>query len=501
MSEKYQALLDKVYEIYDLEKATRVLIWDRDTNMPPGGDTARVQQITTLRRLSHHLYTADEMGELIEAADAELTDLPPTSTEASLIRFLRRDYDNARKQPPDLVARIAEVSGRARGVWKQARAEANFAAFRPWLEQIVVLEQERAELFGYQDDPYDALLDKQEPGIKTAGVRAVFNAVKAATVDLLAAIQERGQPIDDTFLYQPYDIEQQRMFAHYVAAAVGYDFNRGHLAGAPHPFSTGFARDDVRITSRWYPHYLSPSIFATLHETGHAIYEQNTDPALTRTPLARDTSTGIDESQSRLVENMIGRSRGFWLVHLPALQQQFPQQLAGVTAEAFYKAVNKVKPGYIRVEADELTYNLHIILRFELEQAMLNGDLAVADLPAAWNDKMRALLGVVPPTDREGCLQDIHWTWPSFGYFPTYALGNFYAAQLYEAALVQNPGLAQEIASGNFTGLLAWMRRHIHQHGRKLAPADLIQQATGRPLSHEAFVRYVTEKFSEIYQL
>lgn len=501
MSSAYETLLDKVHQIYDLEKAARVLSWDREVSMPRGGDTARIQQLTTLRRLSHTLLTSDQMGELVEAAAVELNGVPYESKPASLVRFLRRDYHNARKLPPDFFAHLTATIGQAGTAWKQARAADDFAVFRPWLEKVVALQREMVELLGYPDKPYDALLDKWEPGARTADVQATFAATKQALLPLYQAIRQRGRPVDDSCLRQPYDVEKQKAFAHYLAAAVGYDFERGHLGASVHPFSTGFARDDVRITTRYYPDFLGMSVFATLHEAGHAIYEQNTDPELTRTPLARETSAGFDESQSRLAENIIGRSRGFWQVHFPKLQASFPQQLGDCTVDAFYRAINQVKPGLIRVEADELTYNFHIILRFELEQGLIHGDLAVADLPAAWNDQMQATLGLTPPDDREGVLQDVHWSWGYFGYFPTYALGNLYAAQLYEAAVTQDPTIGEELENGRPEALLAWVAENVHRPGRKFPPTELIWRATGRPLGHQAFVRYATRKFGEIYDL
>ncbi|MCP5098404.1 MAG: carboxypeptidase M32, partial [Chloroflexi bacterium] len=301
----------------------------------------------------------------------------------------------------------------------------------------------------------------------TADVRAIFNAVKAELVPLREAIEERGTAVNDKVVHQPFDIEQQKKFAHYIADAIGYDFERGHLGTVVHPFATSFTRNDARITTRWYPDFLNPSLFGTLHESGHAMYEQGTHADLARTPLARGTSMGIHESQSRMMENVVGRSFGFWQAHYPKLQSMFPDQLNQYTVNDYYRAINKVQPSYIRVEADEMTYNFHIILRFELEQAMLNGDLAAADLPTAWNDKMNELLGIVPPTDTEGCLQDVHWTRPGFGYFPTYALGNLYAAQLYEAATAQNPMIVSEMDAGKTDALVAWLRENIHQHGRK----------------------------------
>jgi carboxypeptidase Taq len=399
------------------------------------------------------------------------------------------------------VARISEVGGHAHSAWVQAREDNDFEAFRPWLEQVVELGQEMADYYGYDDEMYDALLDKYEFDMKTAEVRETFAAVRRELVPLREAIAERGREVDDSLLHQPFDISRQQQFARFIAPKVGYDFSRGHLGTVVHPFATSFSRDDARITTRWYPDFLNPSLFGTLHESGHAIYEQGTHPDLARTPLARGTSLGIHESQSRMMENIVGRSRGFWRAYYLPLQSMFPEQLSDYSMEDFYRAVNKVQPSFIRVEADELTYNFHIILRFELEQALMTGDLIVSDLPAAWNDMMGELLGIVPPTDSQGCLQDVHWTRPTFGYFPTYALGNLYSAQFYEAVVAQNADIEQDMAEGNTSSLLAWLSENIHQHGRKYTPRELVQRVTGSSLSHEPFIRYVTAKFSDIYDL
>jgi carboxypeptidase Taq len=469
--------------------------------MPRGGATERIAQMTTLSSLIHRMATSDEMGEAIESAAAELNGADYDGNEASLIRLLRRNYADARKLPAEYVARSAAVSGQAREAWVQARAENNFERFRPWLEQVVELCQEMAEYYGYEDERYDALLDKYETSMKTSEVRAIFDAVKAELVPLREAVDRSPVRLDDSILHRPYDVDKQKAFARYIAEGIGYDFERGHLGTVIHPFAVSFSRNDARITTRWYPDFLCPSLFGTLHECGHAMYEQGTHAELARTPLARGTSLGIHESQSRMMENIVGRSRGFWEAHFPTLRSYFPEVLSGSSAEDFYRAVNKTQASYIRVEADELTYNFHIILRFELEQAMLNGDLVVADLPTAWNDKMRALIGITPPNDREGCLQDVHWSRPGFGYFPTYALGNLYAAQFYETAVAQNPAIAEELARGKTTALLAWLRDNIHQHGKKFTPGELVQRVTGQPLGHDAFMRYVNRKFGELYAL
>lgn len=501
MPTNYEKLIERVNELDDLNKAAALLSWDREVNMPRAGAPARIAQMTTMSSLIHRMSTADEMGELIENAAAELDGAPYESNQAALIRLLRRNYADARKLPAEYVARSSAVSGQAREAWVRARAENDFEHFRPWLEQVVELCQEMADYYGYEDERYDALLDKYETNMKTAEVRAIFDALKAELIPLREAIDAGRVKLDDSIVHRAYDVEKQKAFARYIAKAIGYDFERGHLGTVVHPFATSFSRNDARITTRWYPDFLNPSLFGTLHECGHAMYEQGTHPDLARTPLARGTSLGIHESQSRMMENIVGRSRGFWQAHFPTLQSYFPEALGDNTAEDFYQAINKTQPSLIRVEADELTYNFHIILRFELEQAMLNGELAVADLPAAWNDKMQSLIGITPPNDAEGCLQDVHWSRPGFGYFPTYALGNLYGTQFYETAVAHNPAIAGELAAGKTDALLAWLRENIHQHGKKFTPGELVQRVTGQPLSHEAFMRYARAKFGELYQL
>jgi len=497
----WSALLARIHEIDDLEKAAAVLAWDRDVNMPKGGLTGRVQQMTTLSRLIHSGFTAAETGALIESAAAELDGAAYDGNGAALIRALRRNYADATKLPTEYVSRRTAISAQARGVWEKARAENDYASFRPWLEQVVALAQEAAQLYGYREEPYDALLDKYETEARTAEVRALFRALRESLVPLREAIVQRGRAIDDRLLHQDYPIDRQQAFAPYIAAAAGYDLDRGHIGTVVHPFCISFNQNDVRITTRWHAGFVCPSIFGTLHESGHAMYEQGTHPSLARTPLARGASMGLHESQSRLFENIVGRSRPFWRAHFPRLKEIFPTQLGAHSVDDFHAAINKVKPSLIRVEADELTYNLHVILRFELEQAMLNGDLVPADLPAAWRDGMRELLGITPPSDREGCLQDVHWSSPSFGYFPTYALGNLYSAQIFEAALAQDPAVGAELEAGRTGALLSWLREHLHRHGKKYTPAELVVRVTGRPLGHEAFVRYVTAKFTDLYEL
>ncbi len=501
MTSQYTTLLQKVHEIHDLRTAMALLMWDREVNMPPGGSTDRTQQLATLQQMAHRMSTSSEMGDLLEAASAEMSDADPDSTEARQLSVLRREYERARKLPGELVERIALTSGPARDAWIKARQASDFSQFQPWLEKVVSLCQELAECYGYESEKYDALLDGYEQGTKSAEVRATFEAVKAATVPLLQAIRERGRAVDDSFLHQPFDIKTQEEFVRHAVGVVGYDFQRGHLGTVVHPFAISLSRNDVRITTRWSADFLNPALFGGLHEAGHGTYEQNVDAAFARTGLDGGASLGVHESQSRTFENLIGRSLGFWQAHYLRLQALFPRQLSGVALTDFYRAINKVQPSFIRVEADELTYNFHIMLRFEIEQALLNGDLAVADLPAAWNDKMQAYLGVTPPDDAQGCLQDIHWTRPGFGYFPTYALGNLYAAQFYAAAVAQNPAISADMAIGQPASLVAWLQENVHRFGHKYTPGELVLRATGKPLDPSAFIRYATEKFSAIYAL
>lgn len=497
----YETFLAKVNEQHDVQKAAQLMMWDREVVMPKGGHKERAQQIATLSRLAHEMRTSEAFAELIESTSAELADADPDSTEVRLVKLVERQVTRYRALPSDYVNRSSMASSEARVAWIEARAENDFAKFQPHLETMIELNQEKASLFGYENEAYDALLDEYEHGMTSAEVRTLFDAVKAATKPLLDAIMERGAEVDDSLLHQPYPIDKQQAYARYIATAVGYDFDRGHLGTVVHPFASNFSRNDARITSRWYDNFVSPGLFGTLHESGHAMYEQGTDPDFSRTPLARGSSLGLHESQSRAIENLVGRTLGFWQKHFPKLQETYPEQLGEHDAEAFWRAINKVQPSFIRVEADELTYNFHIILRFELEQAMLNGDLAAADLPTAWNDKMQSLLGIVPPSDTLGCLQDVHWTRPGFGYFPTYALGNLYGTQFVEAMRAQNPSIQADLENGEITQFVQWMRDNIHVHGSRFTPREIVLKATGKPLGHQPFVNYVTKKFSAIYAL
>jgi carboxypeptidase Taq len=440
--------------IIDIRAAAGVLGWDQQTNMPPGGGRARAEQLGTLRRVAHEMFTARRTGDLLEAAEAVADQLDPDSDEAALLRMTRRDLDRAMRLPSEFVAERARAAALSVEVWRQARPANDFAMFRPHLEQMIGFARRTADYLGYEDHPYNALLDQYEPGMTSRQVSLLFARLRQVTVPLVRAIAARGQVVDAAFLTREYDEAKQEAFGRTVVKAFGYDFKRGRLDQAPHPFATGFSRDDVRITTRYNRHFLPSGVFAMFHEAGHALYGQGISPSLDRTSLGRGASNGVHESQSRMWENLVGRSRPFWAHHFPKLRELFAEQLNGVDAEAFYRAVNQVQPSLIRVEADEVTYNLHIILRFELEQALLEGSLKVEELPEAWNGKMREYLGLTPPTDADGVMQDIHWSSGSIGYFPTYTLGNVISAQLFEAAQRQHPGLPDEFGRGEFATLL-----------------------------------------------
>lgn len=504
MGANYDKLLSQVHEIHDLEKSSWLLSWDREVNLSPAGVDIRTKQLGTLNKLVHRMSTSDEMGELINKATDELVAKGATkeSTAMSLVRVLARNFAENKSVPEDFVRRAAEAQGKGVQAWKKAREDDNYSHFEPCMTTTIELNQELAEYKGYEQEKYDALLAPYERGMKTADVRRVFDAVKTASIPLIEAISQNQHLVDDAILHQPYPVELQKQAVAFFAKAVGYDFDRGSSVGtAAHPFASSTSRFDARITTRWYPEFINPALFGVMHESGHAMYEQGTGADLERTPLARGTSMGIHESQSRMMENLVGRSRAFWQAHFSQLQQVFPDQLGSASAEDFYRAINKVSPSFIRVEADELTYNMHIILRFELEQAMINGEITASQLPDAWNSKMEELLGITPPNDALGCLQDIHWPSGSIGYFPTYALGNFYSVQLLDAAVKQNPQIQTDLEDGNTRSLKKWLGENIHQHGKKFDPPELVTKATGRPLDHQPFIDYVNKKFGELYNL
>jgi carboxypeptidase Taq len=450
--------------------------------------------------LIHQKSTTSELGDLIGELTEKAKDLNPDSDDARLIKVAKRDYEQDVKVPPEFTAELAKVTSRAFGAWQQARQNDNFASFQPHLEKIVEMNQQLAEYFAPYEHVYDPLLARFEPGMKTEDVQRIFEDLRPQLVELIQAISEASQ-VDDAFLYNKFDEQKQWDFGVEVITKFGYDWRRGRQDKAPHPFTTNFGTDDVRITTRVDENCLSSALFGTLHECGHALYELGVSHDYERNNLAGGASLAIHESQSRMYENLVGRSMAFWEHFYPRLREIFPENLGNVDLDTFYKGINKVMPSLIRVEADEATYNLHIMLRLEIEIALMENTLTVKDLPEAWNTKMRDYLGVVPANDSEGVLQDIHWAGGMIGYFSTYALGNLISVQLWEKANQEIQDLEEQIRQGEFEDLLDWLGENIHRHGKKFEPQELVERVTGSRIDSSAYMQYLKDKYSAIYEL
>jgi len=500
MEAKLTQLKALLGEVMDLSHTAAVLEWDQQTYMPPDGAEDRGNQMATIEKIQHVKFTSEEVGKLLEDLRPWVSQLDPDSDDARLVIKTQREYDKQTKVPADMVAEFAQITSAAFSAWQVARAESNFAKFRPHLEKVVDWKRRYAALFTPYDHVYDPLLDDFEPGMKTAEVKAIFEALRPQQVALIKAISERPQ-VDDSFLHQPFDEKKQWDFGVEVATQLGYNWKRGRQDKAPHPFTTTFGIDDVRITTRFMPDFFSSAFFSTTHETGHALYEMGIDRQLSRTPLADGASLGVHESQSRLWENLVGRSRPFWEGFYPRLKEYFPSQLGKVSLDAFYKGINKVEPNLIRVESDEATYNLHIMLRLEIEIGLMEGSMVVKDLPEIWKTRMQEYLGLTPPDDARGVLQDIHWSNGYLGYFSTYALGNLISAQLWERINADIPDLSDQIRRGEFSALLGWLRQKIHRHGAKFEPQELVQRVTGSKIDPAPYIRYLNAKYGEIYGL
>lgn len=500
MEKKLQELKRRLAEVADLQNAAAMLSWDQQTYMPPGGAEARGNQLGTLSSIAHRKFVSDEMGQLLEDLESNTDELDPDSDEARLIQVVRRNFDKKTKVPSEFVAEFSRVRSRAHGAWEEARENDDFAHFQPHLEKIVEMCREYADFFAPYDHVYDPLLDRYEPGMKTESVQEIFSELRPLQVELIEAIGDRDQ-VDDSFLHQRFEEKKQWDFGEKVITKFGYDWTRGRQDKATHPFTIHFGVGDVRITTRIDPEFLNSGLFSTLHEGGHAIYEQGVSSDLERTTLAEGASLAIHESQSRMYENLLGRSYPFWSYFYPQLQEVFPSQLGNVDLDAFYKGINKVEPSLIRVEADEATYNLHIMLRLELEIALMERELEVADLPEAWNARMEDYLGLTPPNDTKGVLQDVHWSSGLLGYFSTYSLGNLVSVQLWDAIHDEIPNLTDQIREGDFSSLLAWLRENIHRHGKKFKPQELVKRAAGSEIDPAPYIRYLQGKYGEIYQL
>jgi carboxypeptidase Taq len=499
MSDRLLRLKEILGEVSDLSRAALVLAWDQETYMPPGGVANRADQLTTLRRLAHVRFTSAEVGELLGELEVDVSGLPFDSDDRSLVRVARRDYEHARKLPEDLVAEVARAEPTAVPVWQKARREADFKLFAPYLEKNIELNRRVADALGYEERPYDALLDRTEPGLTTEQLEGIFAELKKAIVPLVGDVARNAESVDDSVLYRGFDPDTQLKYALEVVTRLGYDLERGRQDLSAHPFSISFGPGDVRITTRVSRDFFNECLFGSIHEAGHGMYNQGIGQNLDRTPLWSGASPGVHESQSRLWENLVGRGAPFWRHFYPSLRDAFPGPLAGVDEDGFFRAVNRSYPSLIRVEADEVTYNLHILLRFELENELLEGSLKVSDLPEAWNAKVKSYLGIEVPNDREGVLQDIHWASVSFAIFPAYTLGNLIGAQLMEKIRSDVPDLDRHIEKGEFGVLLTWLRTNVYRHGRKFTPNELVERVTGQPLTPGPWIAYVRQKFGALY--
>ena len=500
MEEKLKKLKELLGEVADLRAASNVLGWDQQVNMPEGGAEDRGEQIATLENILHKKATSDEIGKLLDDLEDYKDQLDQDSDDARLIKVTRREYEKQTKVPPEYVSEFARVSTVAQTVWQKAKAAADYEKFQPHLEKLVELRREYAEFFKPWDHIYDPLLDDFEPGMKTAEVQDIFKNLRPKQVELLRKISEKDQ-VDKSFLSLSFPEKKQWDFGVEVISSFGYDWDHGRQDISAHPFTTSFGLNDVRITTRFKEDYLPTAMFGTMHECGHALYELGVDKKLNRTPLADGASMAVHESQSRMWENLIGRSKPFWNHFYPRLKEIFPSQLGNIDQEGFYRGINAVEPSLIRVEADEATYNLHIMLRLEIEIALMEGSLDVKDAPGVWNEKFREYLGIIPPDDAQGVLQDIHWSFGGFGYFPTYALGNLVSAQIWEKMEEDIPDLVRQIEKAKFDDILGWLRENVHVHGAKFEPQELVQKVTGSTITPEPYIRYLETKFGEIYNL
>jgi carboxypeptidase Taq len=498
-----QAAYDELLQLFKqtrlLDSIGSMLGWDERTYMPPRGAAHRAEQMALLARLGHEQLTSPRLGELLGLLETGPLVKDSEAAHAVNIREIRRLYDIAVKVPGSLVEELARTTTRAQGIWQEARKNNDFKAFAPWLDKIVGLKRQEAHAIGYRGVPYDALLDQYEPGATTAEVTRVFAELRQELVPLVAALAASGKKPRADLFERDYPLDRQHLFGQAAAAAIGFDFTAGRLDTTVHPFCSGMGPGDCRLTTRYHPRELNQGFFGILHEAGHGIYEQGLAAEHFGTPMGSAVSLGIHESQSRLWENQVGRSRPFWEHFFPRAQQMFPGTLDDVSLDDFLFAINKVAKSFIRVEADEATYNMHIVLRFELEQALIAGDLQPADVPAAWNEKFQQSFDLTPPSDAQGCLQDIHWSMGGLGYFPTYTLGNLYAAQLMDKAKQDLSDLDADFRLGKFGRLKSWLNEKVHRPGQKYRSRQLAEKITGQTLSPKPLVNYLRKKYGGLY--
>ncbi|MCP9484967.1 MAG: carboxypeptidase M32 [Gaiellaceae bacterium MAG52_C11] len=494
MDAAYADLKERLGEIHDLQKTRALLAWDQQVLMPPGGSGVRAEQIATLDRIAHTTFSSDEIGRLLDRLESFEADRPYDSDEASLVRVTRLDWEKARRVPAELRAEMSRASSLALPVWAAARQTSNFALFLPLLRENLELRRRYIDCFDTYDEPYDVLLDDYERGTTTAEVRAVFERLKVDQVPLVAGATREGErPGRD----RPFPLEAQRQFELQVLERFGFERASWRLDPTVHPFASSLGTDDIRLTTRYHEQNLD-GLFASMHECGHGLYEHGVSRSLERTPLARGTSLGLHESQSRLWENLVGRSLSFWRFFFPRLRDTFPEALGDVELEDWYASVNWVQPSPIRVEADEATYNLHVILRFELEQELLAGSVEPAELSEIWNARMLDYLGIEPANDRLGVLQDMHWAGGHIGYFSTYALGNVISAQIWERIASELPDLDAQFEQGEFGELRDWLTERLYRHGRKFTPKEMLERIVGGPIDPDPYLRYLGTKLATL---
>lgn len=497
----FDPLLSRMQELKDLSGVIGLCTWDQETYLPAKAEPARAAQLSTLQGLYHERLTSPELGELLDKAAAG----PLTDDQRAMIRVLSWERARAIHVPKRLVQELAEAQSHALALWREARKARTFSVFRPGVEKLLAIRREQADAIGFQGERYDALLDAYEPGMTVARLSPVLTALREKLVPIVRALTEAeagsGSPPKDVLAGKTFDVEAQWRYTMELLEDLSFDLGAGRQDRSIHPFTGSTHPLDVRLTTKLVPETPFPAVFGTIHECGHGLYEQGFSPEHFRTPLAAAPSMGLHESQSRLWENIVGRSRAFWVAQFPKLQAAFPTVLADVTLDGFVGAVNRVEPSLIRTEADEVTYNLHIVLRYELELALIRGELKVADLPGEWNARMQRFLGITPAHDTEGVLQDIHWAWGELGYFPTYSLGNLYSASLWRQANRDVPGMEERISRGDVSGLRGWLREKIHSQGFRHPAEELVTRITGRGITDEDFIAYLKQKYSALYRV
>lgn len=500
--ESYQKMRQLSKHVKTLQGISSVLSWDKETYMPSSAGLIRGEQLKTMAGLIHRERTSEEfsqtLDQLIDIKTGKIKAKDLSSQEKASVRAWYRDYKHDTALPTSFVEDFTELTAQSQLVWSNARESNTFHQFAPFLDKIIGMSRKKADLLGYKDHPYDALLDLYEQDVTTADISTLFSSLKNALIPLLKKIQEKKQ-VDDNFLHQKFSTQKQLTYARNLLKEIGYDTTKGRLDISVHPFSIASHPTDSRITTRINPNFILSNVSGVLHEAGHGLYEMGLPVEEYGTPLGEPISLGMHESQSRWWETRIGHSKAFWKHHLPQLQKHFKGKLDDISLDQFYRAVNKVNPSFIRVEADEVTYSLHVILRFEIEKALIEGSLNVRDIPEVWNAKMQELIGVIPKSNKEGCLQDVHWSMGAFGYFPSYTLGNLYAAQFFQTFEKEHKDWKERVSKGETLFIIEWLRHNIHQHGRRYTSMELLKKVTGISFSAKPFTDYLSNKYREIY--